>query len=408
MQYIRDLRDLFKRTEPPVDPEVQEPTQDDGGHIAFHDLGRRLMSPSQAERHDAALMVATFLPAETARPLVRAYVHTGDRALLEAVRAYGPRLTHIVAREALDFSLAPSHRGRLMEILGATGDPSARRVLREASKDLDRTVRVAASAALAELGDTSGLTQLNVELLSNDAMRRARALEALRHVETEPARLLATEHAERYLAEGGAVPADVGVTLPVLIDPDTDMVSLLAEMTAVSKHWLTLVTGPGTGRLSDLRRADFSRSLAGPERVLYFTTDRHSHDEQRAVLEEACAAASSQDPRRVVLFGPLPSPGDAYPSADLLPPPLGQPYSAQLIFVGPHKFQPVMEWCVYLRDACAVPAQLHVVLTDLRFGGEGRIGDEELAIQAVVDALELGERPDAFARAYLARLREGR
>ncbi len=406
MHYFKDLKDRFGRAERTVDIETPELRQDDGETIAFHDLGRRLMSTSRDVRRDAALMVCSFLPAEAARPLVRAYVHTGDRALLEAVRAYGHRLTSIVAREALDFSLAPSHRGRLMENLGATGDPSARRVLREASKNLDRTVRVAASAALAELGDDSGLSRLDAELLSNDSTRRARALEALLHVDTDAARRLAAEHAERYLAEGGAVPTDVGVTLPVLIDPDKDLVSLLGDMAAVSEHWLTLVTGPGTGRLSDLRRADFTRRLKG--RALYFTTDRHSLDEQRAVLEAACAAASSAEPRRIILLGPLPSPAEAYPSKDLLPRPSGQPYSAQVIYVGPHKFQPVMEWCDYLRDSCAIPAQMHVVLADLRFGGEGRMGEEESAVQAVVDALALGDRPDAFARAYLTRLREGR
>lgn len=407
MHYLKDLRDRFRREERPTRRGTDEqPERDDAGHIAFNDLGRRLMSSDPEVRYEAALLVSSFLPAEAARPLVRAYVHTGDRALLEAVRAYGYRLTAIVAREALDFSLAPSHRGRLMEILGATGDLSARRVLREASKDLDRTVRVAASAALAELGDDSGLTRLNAELLSNEASRRARALEALRYVETDEARQLAAQHALRYLAEGGAVPADVGVTLPVLIDPDADLVALLGRMAAESRHWLTLVTGPATGRLSDLRRADFARMLPG--RALHFTTDRHSIDEQRAILDEAAAAASSAEPRRIVLLGPLPSPSDAYPSPHLIPPPSGQRYSAQVIYAGPHKFQPVMEWCAYLRDACAVPAEMHIVLTDLRFGGEGRMGEEELAVQAVVDAQALGDRPDAFARAYLARLREGR
>ena len=406
MHYIRELRDRFRRIERPARRDATEPALEDADVIAFHDLGRRLLSPTPQVRRDAALLIASFIPAEAARPLVRAYVHTGDRALLEAVQAYGHRLTGIVAREALDYSLAPSHRGRLMEILGATGDPSARRVLQEGSRDLDRIVRVAASAALAELGDTSGLARLNKELLSNDDKRRARALEALRFVETDEARQLAAEHAQRYLAEGGAVPAEVGVTLPVLIDPDADLVALVAEMAAASEHWLTIVTGPATGRLSDLRRDDFARALPG--RALYFTTDRHSLDEQREVLEGACATAASVEPRRIVLLGPLPSPADAYPSPHLLPVPRGQRYSAQVIFIGPHKFQPVMEWCVYLRDASAVPAEFHVVLTDLRFGGEGRMGEEELAVQAVVDAQELGERPDAFARAYLARMREGR
>lgn len=432
-----DFGQRFERIDRPVEPPEPDrsPVEGEGefgdgrhagGHggddaegIAFRDLGRRLMSSSREIRRDAALLVSSFTPAEAARPLVRAYVHTGDRALLEAVRAYGDRLTGIVAREALDFSLAPSHRARLMEILGATGDPSAGRVLREASKDLDRTVRVAASAALAELGDGSGLARLDAELLSNDAVRRARALEALRGIETPEARRLATEHALRYLAEGGAVPAEVGVTLPVLIDPDKDLVALLGPMAASSGDRLTLVTGPATGRLSDLHRADFAAAL--PARSLHFTTDRHSLDEQRAVLEAACADAASADPRPIVLFGPLPTPADAFPSPHLLPPPevsqhgggldddaFDLPFSVQVVFVGPHKFQPVMEWCGYFRDVCPYPARMHVVLADLRFGGAGRMGPEELAVQAVVDAFGLGDRPDAFARAYLARMREGR
>ncbi len=382
---------------------VAPPVRDAEGGIAFHTLGRRLMSPTPAVRAEAALLVAAMCPDEAARPLVRAYVMHGDRNLLGTVRAYGHRLTPIVAREARDRSLAPSHRARLMDILGATHDPVAERVLREATRELEHAPRIAASAALVELGDRGSVDRLRKDLLSMEPGRRTMALEAVRHLESPEGAQLAEGHALRYLAEGGAVPAAVDASLPLLVDRDADLAAILVRHAASSEHRLTLLTGPASGALSEHRRGDFVAGL--PEHELMFTTDRHALPERAEALEAACVLASSATRRsRVTIVGPVPDPADAYPSPHLLAVgPAG--YSAQVVFVGPFKLDPVLAWWRYIEEVSLVPASIHVVLTDLALGG-GKLTDEELIIHGLTADRGLGDREDAFARAYLAHLSE--
>jgi hypothetical protein len=403
----RFLRDLLperfrRRREPPPVPAV-EPVRDAEGGIAFHALGQRLMSPTPAVREEAVLLVTALCPDDAARPLVRSYVLYGDRNLLPAVQAYGRRLTPIVAREARDLSLAPSHRARLMDILGATQDPVAERVLREATRELEHAPRISASAALVELGDRQSVERLEQELLSIDARRRTLALDAVRHLEAPEGARLAEGHALRYLAGGDAIPQAVSVALPLLIDPEADVTALLVRMAARSDHPLTLITGPATGVLTERRRGDFVSGLR--EHELLFSTARHALPERFELLAEACRLAGAVErDRPVTLIGPLPNPADAYPSPHLLE--IGpRRYTAQVVYVGPFKLDPILDWWRYLDEVSMVPAELHVVLADLALGG-GKLTDEELIIHDLVADRELGDREDAFARAYLARLAE--
>lgn len=391
-------------------PRLDAPEENDGEH--FHAIASRLRSESAEVRREAALILSTFRPEVAAKPLVRAFAATGDRHLLETAAAYGHRLTAAVAREALDFSLAPSHRARLMRVLGAGGDPTAIRILREAAREWEPEVRSAALAGLVQLDDEDGRSGIARELLAADAARRVLAMRALSAIDCEAARQLETEHALRYLAHGASVPREIGVTMPLLIDADADLASLLATMAERSDAGFTLVTGPATGTLADMHRDRLFDPLT--DRRVFFSTDRHSAEEQLDILDEACHAAVEDSmhggPARpgVVMFGPVPRPDEVLPSSGPGPlaSALGYRLQIQVVLAGPHKLDEVMIWWVHLGDGRDLWTALHVVVVDLRLDGEGGLSDEELAIQAVAhDRALRGNDGQAFARAFLAHRR---
>lgn len=395
------LRRLVGRSEEAAPEASAEPAGREETDLTFRDLARRLESPTPAVRREAVPLVSALLPAEAERSLVRSYVRYGDRWLLDAVAAYGPRLTKVVARAALDNSLAPSHRARLMELLAATGDPNALRVLREALADFDPAVRVAAAAGLVGLGAEEGLHTLEAELMSPDAARRTLALTALRDRDgDEASRALAAEQVRAYLLAGTAVPEWVGVSMPMLIDPRGDLVDHLLGVARGSDRRLTLLSGPATGSLADEHRGAFVAGLA--DLALYFSTERHALPEQLAILRAACAAAR-EGSRHVALVGPVPAPSDAWPMTDLFPADPGDPYAFLLVYAGPHKVREAQEWWEWLEDRYARRSDMEVVLTDLVLGAP-RLGDEELVLHDLESELALGRDGASFARAYLARL----
>ncbi len=374
----------------------------DGSGIGFHALAAQLLDASPDVRRGAALLVAALRPADAAPALVRAYARYGDDVLRDAARAFGPQLTAVAAREALDHSLGIGQRCRLLELLGGTGDAFAARLLREAAGDLDARVRIAAAVALLALGERDAAAGVEAVLLSPRPEHRSEALRLLRRLDLPAARTLEQAHLERFVADGGALPADITVGLPLLLDAEADLVDHLARLADDAAETLVLLAGPATGPLADRRRDAFAARLGG--RQLLFSTDRHSVAEQAAQLERACTAAAAAAPRgeRVVLVGPVPDPADAWPGLALLSAPARSRFEACLILAGPQSLAPVLRWWGYLRTASPVDARLHVVLTDLVLGAE-RLGPEALAVYETWCARAGGERGDALARALLAR-----
>lgn len=382
---------------------VPHAAADDGPALGFHTLGAQLLDASPEVRRGAALLVAALRPADAAPALVRAYARYGDDVLRDAARAYGPQLTAAAARAALDHSLGASQRCRLLELLGGTGDVFAVRLLREAAKDLDPLVRIAAAVALLALGERDAAEGVEAALLSPRPEHRAAALRLLRRLELPAARALEQAHLERFIADGGAVPSDITVGLPLLLDAGADLVDHLARLAEASAETLLLLSGPATGPLADHRREAFARRLA--DRTLLFTTDRHSVAEQAEQLARACAAAAAAAPhgRQVVVVGPLPDPADVWPGLTLFTTPSRARFEARLVLAGPQRIAPVLRWWGYLRTTSPVATRLHVVLTDLVLGSE-RLGPEALAVYEAWQARAGGVRDDALARALLAGL----
>ncbi|MEO8082637.1 MAG: hypothetical protein ABI780_02380 [Ardenticatenales bacterium] len=387
----------------PVQDRLPRAPADEGAAIGFHALGRQLLDPEPEVRRSAALLAAAFRPADAAPALVRAYAQYGDEVLLDAARAFGHHLTAVVAREVLDHSRGTLHHARLLELLGATGDPFAAHTLREASHDLDATVRIAAQVALLALEDRDAADGVESALLSPRPAHRVQALQLLRRLDNPAARALERAHMERFVADGGAIPADITVALPLLLDAEGDLIDYLVRATDAASESLVLLAGPASGPLADRHRDDLARRLGG--RTLFFSTDRHSVAEQADILALACAAAGRVAPRgeKVVLVGPVPDPADALPGMDLLSAPGRARFEARLVFAGPTHAAPVLRWWSYLAAASPVPGRIHTVLTDLVLGAE-RLGPEALAVYAAWCARDGGERDDALARALLARL----
>ncbi len=380
------------RGEPPAAP-AHEPAG-----IPFYLLVRQLGSADPRQRAEAALVLSALRRPEAIQALVRAYVDHGDEAIAESLGAYGDRVTPVAAREARDLSRGGSQRARALELLGRIADPAARAALRAAAVDPDPAVHIPASVALLRVGDEAGGARLRHGLEARDQAWRSQALRALRAAEHPEAEAVIAEHAARYLAAGGAIPAEVAVAMPALLDLGADLAHLLGRHVAAAGAPFVLVTGPGTGNLAESQRETLAPYLAG--RRLFFTTARHSPPEQVAALL-AARAASAHGPGGVVHVGPVPDPDGIHD----LPPFLGRSYgrrdAARVVYVGPQAGTVAVAWWRFLAEHSAVPADLTVVLTNLALGGP-RLGDEAWELYQHC----LGERAEAFARAYLARLPE--
>jgi hypothetical protein len=382
---------------PPPDSGPDAPT---GGRpeeepIKFQDLYRQLMSGDEDVRLRAVALVEALTPPTALRPLMRSYLHYGDRRSLEALAVFGDKLTLLAGSRVYQQSLGSTERARLMDVLGASGDPGALGVLREVVGDLDPRVHVAACAAIARLGELEGVELLDQALDGTDGDARLAALRAVHELEHPALKPLAERHVERYLAAGGAVPKNVEVALPMLLDPEHDVPELVAAHVAGSPRTLTIVIGPEMASIAEEYREVFERELIGHR--LFFTTDRHTPGEQFDLLAAARDAAAADPKSAVALVGVLPSPGGLYPPPHFLVGADRPSYTARIVFVGQQDFNVVMEWWYYIEDKSEVPTDFEVVLTALTLGGD-RLTEEEWITYTMADEY----RREEFARALLA------
>jgi hypothetical protein len=381
-------------TEREAAPPTLSPVE--GEPIGFQEVFRHLDSTDPAEREQAATLVAALKPQSAIHPLLRAYLHHGDRALLETLALYGDKLTLVAGRTVRDPSLSPHERARLMDVLGASGDPAAIRVLRTAGlADWDAAVHVAACAALVRLGELDGVDLLDRALHGTDVNKRLYALRATRDLDHPALAPVRERHVLRYLAAGGAVPKNVAVALPLLLDPSADLPALVAAHVARSPRTLTIVIGPEAGVMAEAHRDVFERAL--PDHQLFFTPGRHSPTEQFDVLARARDAAATQPRARVALVGVLPSPQGLYPPPHFLVGNDGPRYTVRIVFVGQQDFAVIMEWWYYIEDESEIPTDFEVVLTALTLGGDRMTEEEWLTYHLAGE-----DRRDAFARALLA------
>jgi hypothetical protein len=376
----------------PVDAPVRAP---DPQTIRFQAVFGQLESPDGAERAAAAMLIGALLPAAAVRPLVRAYMHHADRGVLETLSLYGDKVTLVASREVADAARSGTQRARLMNILGACGDPGARAVVRQVVGDLSPVAHVAACAALVRLGDAGGVELIDQTLMSIDPDRRLLAMNAARALDDPAVATMLEGAVDRYLSAGKAVPRDVAVAMPLLLDPVADLPGLIAAHVRGGRHALTIVIGPDAAAMAERRREDLVLQLPGYD--VYFTTERHLPAEQFDVLARARDKAAGGGRRRVALIGTLPSPGGNYPPPHFLLGPEGPTYTVRIMFVGQQDFSVIMDWWYYIDERSEVPTDFEVVVTALTLGGD-RMTDEELAYYQLAGE----DRREAFARALLA------
>lgn len=393
------LRRLLQRRGPAriesPDP-VRPPDSAEG--IELRDLVRQLSSPDAGERAQAALMLEALRPTTAVRPLMRAWVAYGDPALADALAAYGTRVTPVAGAAARDLSLGASQRARALDLLGRSADPAARDALRSAAVDPDPVVHIAAAVALVRVGDELGEERLRRGLEARPGPWRAAALRALRAAEHPTADRIAEDHAQRFLAAGGAVPAEVAVAMPMLLDAERDLARLLGRAIADAPQPFVLVTGPGTAELAETQRETLAPFL-GARRVFYATA-RHSDAEQVELLL-AARSASASEPAGSVLLGPVPDAKGRYGLPSFLGRRLSQHDACLVVYAGPVSFPVVAAWWRHLTEGSGVPVAMTVVLTNLTLGG-AHLGEEAWEIyQRCQDG-----RAAEFARAYLAHLPE--
>jgi hypothetical protein len=369
--------------------------QDGEEPIAFQVLYRELDSPDPLARERAVTMVGALSPPTAVRPLVRAYVHHGDLRLLQALRRYGPMITLTVGRQALDATRSPTERARLLDILGGSGDEAAVPIVRQAVTDLEPLVRASASAALLELGRSEGAESLERQLESADAMERLHALRAAARLDAPAARRVLEDHLGRYLAMGGAVPRQVGVSMPLLIDPESELPAVIGTQVRKGGHRLSIVVGPGVRGLAERQRPAFRAELPGYR--LFFTTARHSPPEQFELLLQARQAALDRTGPPVALIGDLPSPRAIHPTPHFLFPAADGGLTVRIVLVGQQEFAVAMEWWYYVDEQSQVPTELDIVSTAHTLGAED-MTEEELTLLGIAGQ----ERREAFARALLA------
>jgi hypothetical protein len=365
--------------------------------VSYKDLMRQLYSAGQQTRHDSAMLLSALGHRAAIRPLIRTYLTYGDQSVLDALAAFGPKVTMVAARESRDMSLSPTQRARLMDVLGATGDPGAVTLVLPKADDEDTRVHLAACGALTRLGDPRGIDRLADDLMRLDSDLRAGALTVLQDLDRPEADAAIEDYIQRYLSAGGAVPSDVQVSIPLLIDRRTDLVGLTGDHVRRSRADLTVITGPAMDSVSEEQRGELQAGM--PRHVVRFVTPRHSPEEQRALLDECRGLASAGTAARVVLVGHLPSPEGPQPLPHFLLRVANRDYTVRIVLIGPKRFAPVMEWWRYVSDRAEVQTEMEVVLTNLVFGG-GDLTTEELAIYDLA-----GEcRRHEFARAFLAQL----
>jgi HEAT repeat protein len=365
--------------------------------MAPKELARAVASHDADTRRRAAARLGELKDRSAMRPLMAAFMNYGDPEILQALAVYGKELTPAVSRDASDVSIVGVRRVRLLQLLGATGDPDAAAPVREHMDDLDPAIHVTACIALADLGDTQGLDHLAADLKRTDATLRTMALEALRGRPEKTAQVAVAEHVERYLAEAGAIPSAIEIFAPRLEERDISLVDLVLRHVRDTPHSLTVITGSeAIGMATNQREA----LIAGlPDHIVRLNTRRAAPEEQIAELEAARDAAAADATTRQVVLGALPALQDRIPLPHFLVRGSGGSYTAKTILVDPHESRIVIEWFRYIDEKAEVPTDLEVILgisTPERSG----VSEEELLIYR----LSPPDQKDLFPRAYLAHL----
>jgi HEAT repeat protein len=252
MSFLRRLLH-WERPNPAADADASDLDSAPAG-ISFRDLVRQVDAVDAGARAEAALLLSALGQPAAIQPMVRAWVRHGDPAMADALGTFGSRVTPVAARAVRDLSLSASQRARAIQLLGRLADPASRAALRAAAVDPDPVVHIAADVAMVEVDDPMGADHLTRGLAVRPPAWRAAALRALRGSDHPAALALAEDHIARYLAEGRAVPGDVDVALPLLIDTEGDLARRIGRYVAQAREPFVLVTGPGTADLAESQR----------------------------------------------------------------------------------------------------------------------------------------------------------
>lgn len=388
---------LPERGEPQAAP--AEPETADVEAMDVRQLTRLLNARDAGQREAAAARLANLGERSALRPLMNAYLNYGDALVLKALATYGDALVPAARREASDIGIIGTRRARVMDILGVTGSDEVLGVVREATDDIDLEIHTRACVALARLGDVWGIDRLADDLRLTDPQRRTMALEALREIGTDRAKVVLDEHVRRYLAEGGAVPASIEVHAPLLENPDRNLITYVTEHIKRAPHALTVVIGSMAIQMASNKRDVVKEHLAGWD--IHFSIPTMAPEEQIAALLASRDAAAADADARAVFFGMLPAPHDNPPLPHFLtrPADIGKTYTAKIISVDPHEYMLLQDWLHYIQDKSEVPTDFEVILAASR-PGKSAMSAEEYDIYQMTPE----ERRNDFARAYLAHL----
>ncbi len=360
-------------------------------------LQRLLGASDPTRRVLAARILAQRAEVTSIRPLITAYLNSGDAEVLAALRAFGRAVATPAVRDAADAGIVGERRARLMDILGYTGASEATSAIRPYVESEDIEIHTRACLALARLGDLEAIEILSLDLERNDRQLRTLALDALRQLDAPEARRAVEAHIGRYLGNAGAVPAEIEIAAPRLTDPDVMLSSFAAERIKAATHALTVAVGPGATRIAASRRAELQGVLGDLD--VRFTTEHHTPEEQIAILEAARDQAVADPSHRVVVFGRLPSPVDRPPLPHFLRKLGGPGYTAKIMIIEPHEVNQVIGWWRYVDETRRIPTDFEVLLAISR-PDNSPITEEEYLIYTLTPEAQRKE----FLRAFVANL----
>lgn len=394
----RDAAPAPRREPPPVDEDpagaMQAQIEALQGMTA-KELTRRLGSGNAELRAAVARRLGELKDRSALRPLANDYLMHGDAAALEALRGYGRELTNPLREYAVDLSIVGARRGRLMDMMAASGDDQILPTVRENVDDKDPAVRTRACAALVRLGDLHGVSRLDQDLQTTDVEARVKALETLIELDIPEARRCVEEHIKRFAAEAGAVPQRVDVTAPRLDDPMLKLLDYALNHVKNRPHELSVVIGSEAINWATSQRESIEKALDGME--VHFSTRRMAPEEQIAMLEAARDAAAAG--RKAVFVGMIPSPRDEPPLKHFLTK-SDRPYRAGLFIIDPHEYFLAQSWWQYVQDNAEVDTDIEIVMGVSR-PGQSAISEEEYDMYQM---LRDDAQREQFVRALMARL----
>ncbi len=368
-----------------------------GAGVEFRALFRLVQSDDTAARRRAALLLSSLGATSAIRPLVAAYTTHEDPELLAALRPFGRPVTRVAIAEAREPSVGGRRLARLLSIVGHMGDPAGLVLAREHAAHPDPAVHVAACAALEELGDPAGMEALWRDLEGIRAHLRVTVLRELEGLDTPRSRAALNAHVQRYLATAGAVPEAIEVYSPLLVEPVGDVARLLAERLRHSEASLHLAIGPAAGTIAEEHRGTIQAATHGWQ--AFYTTPRHTPDEQLELLAAARNRAAADPEARVLLLGPLPSPEGRHPLRHVLTWLPANPYRCRVLFLGPADCAAVMAWWRYVDEVSEVPTTMEVLLDLITLAANRMTEEERIILHHVAD----GDQ-GRFARALLGHL----